>query len=84
MSKIDHARILNAYLARLQLSDIDNIQAANKAWIQAAMNQGNSAQLQCQAAFYAAVANAVNNLIRSDIGTIEQVISEETDYANHS
>jgi hypothetical protein len=77
MIKIDHARILNAYLARLQLSDIDNIQAANKAWIQAAMNQGNSAQLQCQAAFYAAVSNAVNNLIRSDIRTIEQVINEE-------
>jgi len=77
MSKIDHARILNAYLARLQLSDIDNIQAANRAWIQAAMNQGNSAQLQCQAAFYAAVANAVNNLMRAEIGTIERVISEE-------
>ena len=77
MSKIDHSRILNAYLARLTLSDIDNIQAANRAWTQAAMNQGNSAQLQCQAAFYAAIANAVNNLIRSDIGTIEQVICEE-------
>ncbi len=77
MSKIDHARILNAYLARLQLSDIDNIQAANKAWQYAAMNQSNSSLAQCQAAFYAAVANAVNNLIRSDIGTIEQVISEE-------
>jgi hypothetical protein len=78
-NKIDHARILNAYLARMQLSDIDNIQAANRAWTQAAMNQGNSAQIQCQAAFYAAVANAVNNLIRTDISTIEQVINEETE-----
>jgi len=82
MSKIDHTRILNAYLSRLTLADIDAIQAANRAWIQAAMNQGNSAQLQCQAGFYATVANAVNNLIHSDIGRIEQVIDQEIDHAN--
>jgi len=84
MSKIDHARILSAYLARLQLSDIEAIQAADKAWLQAAMNQGGSAQLQAQAGFYATVANAVNNLMRNDISRIEQVIDEETSHANNS
>jgi len=76
-NKIDHARILNAYLARMTLSDIDAIQSANQIWAQAAMNQNNLSLFQCRAGFYAAVSNAVNNLIRHDIDYIEQVINEE-------
>ncbi len=82
MSKIDHARILNAYLSRLTLADIDAINAANRTWAYAAMNQNNSSLLECRAGFYAAIANAVNNLIQHDIGYIEQVISEESNHAN--
>jgi hypothetical protein len=84
MIKIDHARILNAYLARLTLADIDAIQAANRTWAYAAMNQNNSSLLECQASFYATVANAVNNLIQHDIAYIEQVISEELHYADYT
>jgi hypothetical protein len=77
MNKIDHARILHAYLARMTLSDMENIFNANKEWTHAALNYGNNAQDKARAKFYAALANAVNNLIRTDIDTIEQVISEE-------
>jgi hypothetical protein len=77
MSKIDHARILHAYLARMTLSDMENIFNANKEWTHAALNYGNNAQDKARAKFYAALANAVNNLMKHDIGTIEQVINEE-------
>jgi hypothetical protein len=84
MSKIDHARILNAYLARLTSADIEAINDANRQWANAYLHGNNAEQMKCHAGFYAIVANAVNNLIRSDIGTIEQVISEELDHADHS
>jgi len=77
MSKIDHARILHAYLARMTLSDMENILNANKEWTHAALNYGNNAQDKARAKFYAALANSVNNLIQHDIKDIEQVISEE-------
>jgi hypothetical protein len=76
--KIDHARILNAYLSRMTKADIDNISAANQRWTHAAMNYGNSEQLKAQAGFYGAVCNSVNNLIAHDIQNIEFVIDEET------
>ena len=76
--KIDHARILNAYLSRMTLADIDNISAAKKRWTHAVMNYSNSEQLKTQAGFYAAVCNSVNNLIAHDIQNIEFVIDEET------
>lgn len=76
--KIDHARILNAYLSRMTLADIDNISAANKRWTYAAMNCSSSEQLKAQAGFYAAVCNSVNNLIAHDVQNIEFVIDEET------
>jgi hypothetical protein len=77
MSKIDHARILHAYLARMTLSDMENIFNANKEWTHAALNYGNNAQDKARAKFYAALANSVNNLMKHDIASIEQVISEQ-------
>ena len=77
MTKIDHARILNAYLSRLTLADFQNLVQANERWTHTAMNQGNSAQLQAQAGFYAAVANSVNNLIEHDVRWIEKVLDSE-------
>lgn len=82
MSKIDHSRILHAYIARMTLADIENIFNANKEWTHAALNYGNIAQDKARAKFYAALANAANNLIQHDIKYIEQVISEELDHAN--
>lgn len=77
-TKIDHARILNAYLSRLTLADFENISEASKRWTYAAMNYSNSQQLQAQAGFYAAVCNSVNNLIAHDLHHVEMVIDEET------
>ena len=37
-TKIDHARILNAYLSRMTLADLENISEASKRWTHAAMN----------------------------------------------
>jgi len=84
MSKIDHARILNAYLSRLTLSDIEAINDAGRQWAGAYLHGNNAEQMKCRAGFYALVANAVNNLIQHDIGYIEQVISEESDHANNT
>ena len=82
MNKIDHARILNAYLSRLTLADMNAVYNANQAWVYAAMNDSHSSLMQCRSGFYTAVSNAVSNLIQHDIGYIEQVISEESDHAN--
>ena len=76
-TKIDHARILNAYLSRMTLADLENISEAKKRCIHAAMNYSNSQQLQTQAGFYAAVCNSVNNLIAHDLHHVELVIDEE-------
>jgi hypothetical protein len=77
MSQIDHAYILNAYLSRLKHSDLENILMHDKRCLHASMNLGNSAQLDAQAGFYGAVANAVNNLIKHDKVLIENAIAKE-------
>ena len=77
ITKIDHARILNAYLSRMTLADMQNLMQAKERWTHAAMNYSNSQQLQAQAGFYAAVCNSVNNLIAHDLHNIEIVIELE-------
>ena len=77
-TKIDHARILNAYLSRMTLADMQNLMQAKERCIHAAMNYSNSQQLQAQAGFYGAVCNSVNNLIAHDLNYVELVIDEET------
>jgi hypothetical protein len=74
MHKIDHAAILFAYLSRITHADIENILERDKACLHAAMNLGNSAQLSAQAGMYAAVANAVNNLIEHDVALIDKTL----------
>ena len=76
-TKIDHARILNAYLSRLTRADLENISEAGKRWTHATMNYSNSQQLQAQAGFYAAVCNSMNNLIAHDLHHIEILIELE-------
>jgi len=78
MKTIDHAAILNAYLIRLTRADLEHILKQENLWTHAMLNQGLHAQIQCQAGFYAAVANAVNNLIKHDVELIENVIARET------
>jgi hypothetical protein len=78
MSQIDHAAILNAYLIRLTRADLEHILKQENLWTHAMLNQGLHAQIQCQAGFYAAVANATNNLLKHDITLIEKVLARET------
>ena len=78
MKTINHAAILNAYLIRLTRADLENILNQEKKWTHAMLNQGLHTQIQCQAGFYAAVANAVNNLLKHDVALIENVIARET------
>ena len=78
MHKIDHAAILFAYLSRITHADMENILERDKVCLHAAMNLGNSAQLSAQAGMYAAVANAVNNLIKHDVELIEHEVKRST------
>ena len=76
-TKIDHARILNAYLSRITKAQLEHILIAENKWLDSAMNQNNSAQLDAQAGFYAVISNAVNCMIEHDIINVERVINEE-------
>lgn len=75
MQTIDHAAIVAAYLSRLTLADIDAIQKANKTWTHAALNYGDNAQDNARAGFYAAVCNAVSNLLPHDVASLNRIIS---------
>jgi hypothetical protein len=50
---------------------------AESRWLDAAMNQGNSAQIAANAGFYAAVAQAVDAMLKYDLNIIEEVINQE-------
>ena len=79
MQKTDHAEILAAYLCRLTLADIENIARTNRAWTHAALNYGNGAQDSARSAHYAAVCNAINNLLPHDLENIAKVIRSNTE-----
>ena len=74
MQAIDHAQILAAYLARLTLADVEAIQTANKTWAHAALNYGDHAQDKARAGFYAAVSQAVANLLPHDRANIDKLV----------
>jgi hypothetical protein len=78
MHKIDHAAILFAYLSRLTSADIKNISERETLWANAALNGSAAAQISCRAGMYAAVANAVNNLIKHDVELIEHHLKQST------
>ena len=75
--QLDHARILNAYLCGMTISDLENILSHHKTWVDALMNCKNSEIDKCRAGFYGAVANSTNNLVKHNFNYIEQVINEE-------
>ena len=77
MRELRHAEILNAYLSRMTKADIDFIAKKMDDWTLASLNNGNSEQAKRQAGFFAAVANAVNNMTRHDIGLVEEMITTE-------
>jgi len=75
---MDHTKILNAYLSRLTTADLENILKHDKQCLAAMLNGNNRAQLDAQAGFYAAVANAINNLSKHDLELIERTIEGVT------
>ena len=74
---MDHTKILNAYLSRLTTADLENILKHDRKCLEQMLNGNNSAQLDAQAGFYAAVANAVNNMAAYDIALIERAIAQD-------
>jgi len=77
MTKIDHTRILNAYLSRLSKNHLKAIIDAENDWRHASLNLGNSAQLERQTNFYNVVSKAIDSIIQYDLDIIENVINEE-------
>jgi hypothetical protein len=75
---VDHTNILNAYLSRLTTADLENILKHENRRLQEMLNGNRNSQAQAQAGFYAAVANAVNNLSKHDLELIEGVIERVT------
>ena len=82
MQTIDHAEILAVYISRLTLADLEAITASNRVWTHAALNYGDSAQDKARAGFYAAVSNAVDNLLSLDVAHLDAVISRASERAH--
>jgi hypothetical protein len=76
--KINHTKILNAYLSRFTLRDIKEILEAKNNCMHRMLNDGMSSQIKAQDHFKETVERAINNLIQHDINLIEQIITKET------
>jgi len=74
--KIDHVRILNAYLSRLTTGDIENIVKQNNVCDQEMLNGNNNSQLAARAGMYAAISQSIENLIRHDKLLIESILRD--------
>ena len=79
MNDYNHVQILNAYISRLTLADINDISAHMERCVNAQLNNSNSTQLKEQAGLYAAVCNSINNLIKHDKALISDVIEVNHD-----
>jgi hypothetical protein len=77
MTKIDHTRILHAYLARLSNKDLQAILKSDDDCWHAQLNYGNSGQLKAQADFYTVVSKAVDSMLEHDLDYVVKVINEE-------
>ena len=74
---MDHAYILNAYVSRLTLGDLENLLTHARKCTHAAMNLNNSASNDASAALFGVVAQAVENLIEHDRVWINGIIESE-------
>lgn len=76
--QINHTKILNAYLSRFTLKDIEEILKAKNSCMHRMLNEGMNSQLIGADRFEKTVTQAINNLIQHDLNLIEKVISKET------
>lgn len=74
---MNHARILEAYLARISDKHMQLIAEAKAQCAHAQLNYGNIEQLKQQTKRYKAIANAVNDLIPHDLRIIETIVTLE-------
>jgi hypothetical protein len=74
---MDHTRILNAYLSCLTTADLQNLLKHDNLCLNAMLNGNNSAQLDAQAGFYAAVDNAIKNLPQHSLNYINNILDSE-------
>ena len=74
--KIDHVRILNAYLSRLTTGDIESIVKQNNICDREMLNGNANSQLAAQAGMYAAISQSIENLIRYDKLLIESILRD--------
>lgn len=73
LNRVKHAKVLNAYLSRMSLPDIEAIYRTQKlAWM-ASMHYGTSAQLSAQTKASECVTDAIGHLIDHDIKLIETI-----------
>lgn len=70
-----HVLILDAYIARLTISDLEKIVEAKKASAQAALNYGNRAQLEAMANRTQVVRDSMGNMIQWDRDIISRVVN---------
>lgn len=74
MNNEQHALVLNAYLSRLTLADIENVlKAQNQAWHNS-LNYGLSAQVESQKKACMAIYLALSAMLDSDKKLIEIII----------
>ena len=74
---MNHARILEAYLARISDKHLKLIVEAANSCAHAQLNYGNLEQLKQQTKRYKAIADAVNDLIQHDLHIIEKIVTLE-------
>jgi hypothetical protein len=76
MTLEQHTKVFNAYLARLQATDIAKIKQEIDACWYAAMNLGNSSQIVAQQKQYEVVQMVLTNMIEHDRDNIEKIIHQ--------
>jgi hypothetical protein len=74
--KIDHVRILNAYISRLTTGDIESIVKQNSICDREMLNGNANSQLAAQSGMYAAICQSIENLPRYDKVLIESVLRD--------
>ena len=74
---MNHATILEAYLARISDKHMQRIAEAKAQCAHAQLNYGNLEQLKQQTKRFKVISDAVNDLIRHDLQIIENIVTLE-------
>jgi hypothetical protein len=75
MNNNQHTRILNAYISRLTLNDINNIKEAIEKATYAQMHLNNNAQQMEQNNIHNTTCEIIHNMLQHDKNIIAQIIN---------